>query len=568
LKRELRFDCGQVILNRGAIVCSQKLAKNWPELVKQEMGSVPMTPVTAGMTQIDNQSAVVAFLKLPSSYAEGIDAVTCYETHGALVFVAGQYAYKIKRAVKFAYMDFSTLELRRQTIEREFELNHPDAADLYLGVVPITRDEAGSLHIDGNGVPIEWALRMRRFEQSDLLRSIADKGPLPDLQIRQLAAAVCQSHRRARRRLDNEADLRASQVIDAISRSLQGLNLNIPSLQSQTFRAVAMQQLRRSSACLRARGNAGFVRRCHGDLHLSNVVLRNGAFVLFDALEFDEELATTDTLYDLAFLLMDLEHHHQRVAACDLLNRYLWFSTDRLDIEGLIAMPLFLGLRAAVRGLVSAQRASQTVGKEHLAHRQDAELHSAASLKYLSPATARLIAVGGFSGTGKSTLAAALAPLLEPSPGAFYIRTDIERKALFGVAETERLPAASYTQAASDAVYRIVLDKARIALAAGRSVVVDGVFSKGDERHAVEAIAQEQRVPFSGLWLTASPGKLIARVSARTADASDATAEVVHRQIQQSTELVNWHVIDAGDEPERSLERSKTALGCGITSTA
>ena len=238
------------------------------------------------------------------------------------------------------------------------------------------------------------------------------------------------------------------------------------------FARAAQLQLARAAAILDERARSGCVRRCHGDLHLGNIVLWGGRPLLFDAIEFDEAIATVDTLYDLAFLLMDLDRHRQRTAANVVLNRYLWRDGADLSLRGLQALPLFLGCRAGIRAMVTADRAAQeqdTAAAQ--ADRETARGYLRAALEYLQPAPPRLVAIGGLSGTGKTTLAAALAPELGSAPGAVHVRSDLERKALFGVEETVRLPAQSYTAQASAEVYAIVLRKARLALAAGQSVV-------------------------------------------------------------------------------------------------
>lgn len=495
---------------------------------------------------MDDQAEIIAFLASTATYP-GVQApVTQIETHGALVFLAGDDAYKIKRAVRFDYMDFSTLERRRAAIEREYEINRPNAPEIYLGVAPITREPDGALQIGGTGGVVEWALHMRRFDQPDLLSAIAGRGALTPALARDLADAVFASHRAAPRCTDAQAETRMARIAGSLAHGL-GEVAPMLAFKRAAFEAAVRQQLDHATACLRARGGAGFIARCHGDLHLNNIVLWNGVPTLFDAIEFDETLATTDTLYDLAFLLMDLDHRGHRQAANIVLNRYLARSGAALDIEGLAAMPLFLGLRSAVRALVTTQRALQEPAGGAARETDLAAARSSANdaMRYLTPPQATLIAVGGLSGTGKSTLAAAIAPAVAPPPGALHIRTDVERKSYFGIAETERLPAATYTRETSQTIYRRVLEKAQAALKAGHSVIVDAVFSDPQERAAIEQVARASGVPFRGLWLSAPRATLLARVAARTNDASDATADVVELQLRRGMGEVGWPVIDA-----------------------
>jgi predicted kinase len=298
----------------------------------------------------------------------------------------------------------------------------------------------------------------------------------------------------------------------------------------------------------------------HGDLHLDNIVLWQGQPVLFDAIEFDETIATTDTLYDLAFLLMDLERRGRRLSANRVLNRYLWRARSDLDLEGLAAMPLLLGLRAGVRALVAADKVSLSGGDAEAGKRAEGQDYLAAAVCFLDPAKPRIVAVGGLSGTGKSTLAAALSPHVGPSPGAVHLRSDVERKAMLGVEETHRLGPEAYTAEANDRVYAELLRKARLAAAAGHGVVVDAVFARAEERAAFERMAAEIGVPFRGLWLTAPREVLLARVGARIGDASDATPDVVKRQLAGDVGAMSWAAVDAGGDAAQTLAAARRAL--------
>jgi hypothetical protein len=267
--------------------------------------------------------------------------------------------------------------------------------------------------------------------------------------------------------------------------------------------------------------------------------------VLFDALEFDEELATIDVLYDLAFLLMDLDQRQMSPSANQLLNRYLYLSRRVEDIYGIKAMPLFLAIRAGVRAMVANDHAQQLSGEAAEEEITSARDYFFTSLQYLSPKQPALVAIGGFSGTGKTTLASLLAGTLEHAPGFLHFRTDLERKALFNAAETERLDTSYYTQDISDQVYDRLLHKARIGLKAGQRVIVDAVFSKEREREEFQALAREFNIPFIGIWLEADERVIAARVDARKDDASDATPAVVHQQVERGVSGLTWHRIDA-----------------------
>jgi uncharacterized protein len=290
--------------------------------------------------------------------------------------------------------------------------------------------------------------------------------------------------------------------------------------------------------------------------------LWRGRPALYDAIEFDEAIATIDTLYDLAFLLMDLDRHKLRAAANTVFNHYLWLSAELLDLRGLIALPLFLALRAAVRAMVTVDRAGQERGEARERDFEKARAHLRAALDYLKQPPPQLIAIGGLSGTGKTSVAASLAPSLGPAPGAIHLRTDLERKSLAGVGEMQRLPHGAYAPDARKAVYQMLSKKARLVLSASHAVIIDAVFADPDVRRDVQVLAREAGVPFQGIWLHADPETLLKRVTERHDDASDATPEVVRAQLKDDHGplTAEWTVVDAGGVLADTVARARTAL--------
>jgi len=307
-----------------------------------------------------------------------------------------------------------------------------------------------------------------------------------------------------------------------------------------------------------ARGRDGFVRHCHGDLHLRNIVLLDGKPTPFDALEFDLELATIDVYYDLAFLLMDMEHRALRSSANRLLNRYAAITND---LEGLRALPLYMSVRAAIRAkvtLIAADTAEDTAVRHTALKEADAYLDLANS--YLPPPKPRLIGIGGQSGTGKSTVARALAPHIGPAPGALAFRSDVFRKTLNRVEESTRLPAAAYTPQASLQVYEALMAAAQRTLAAGYSAIVDAVFSHQRERAALEALAADRGVQFVGLWLDAPLDVRLKRIGGRINDASDADLAVAEAQERLPLGDIDWSIIDASGGATEVQGRALTAV--------
>lgn len=506
-------------------------------------------------TGIDAQGEVVSILLDPRSHHGG-GPVDHIETHGAHVFLVGDRAYKIKRAVILPYLDFSTPEKRLAMLARELELNRRFAPDLYLGIIAITRGTDGRLRLGGEGPAVEHALMLRRFDQSALLLERARSGSLDALLAPRLAAAVCATHAGAGAGPTTGGAARTQATITRLCANLDRLRATFGP-EVDTVRPRALAEFERVRAVLDARAAQGHVRRCHGDLHLGNVVVLDGVPTVFDALEFDEDLATIDSLYDLAFLLMDLDRLGAAAFAGRVRDDYLRIRAY-VDLEGLRALPLFLALRAGIRAMVHAERASQSGRPDDEAA---ARRYLGDCLAHLAPPAPRLIAVGGFSGTGKTTLARALAPMIGPRPAAIHLRSDVERKAMLGHPELERLEAMAYTPAATAKVYARIADVVRRALAAGQSVIVDAVFSRIEERVAIEAAARDAGAAFDGLWLVADPEVMQARVAGRRDDASDATGDIVAAQVDRGAGSVTWTKVDASGRAGEVRTQARRALG-------
>ncbi len=502
----------------------------------------------------DQQQDVIAFLSRPGSYGM-TEPVGRVETHAAIVFLAGDRAFKLKRAVRYPYLDFSTAALRRAVCEEELRLNRRTAPEIYLAVRSVNRQADGSLGF-GPGEPVDWLVEMRRFQPEDLLEEVAQRGELMPALMRRLADRIVHLHDIAEVVPGPGAD----RMRDAIAKNQSSLEAH-PSVlepdQTELFSARIRAELERMAPLLDARAKAGQVRHCHGDLHLANICLWHGEPTLFDALEFDSELATIDVLYDVAFLIMDLWERGLKECASIIFNRYCDMAGES---DGLAALPLFLSFRAAIRAQVAATVAAQQ-GDKGAAKAREAREYLAAALAFLKQPAPRLAAIGGFSGTGKSTLAASLAPELGGGPGARWLRTDVLRKRMAGVAPEARLPPESYTKEQSAQVYARLEAETLEVLAAGRSVIVDGVFSLAAERHRMADLATRAGAPFIGLWLDAPLNVLKDRVSARRDDASDATADVVERQYGRDPgDLTGWHCLDASRPPEEVAQRARDRL--------
>jgi aminoglycoside phosphotransferase family enzyme/predicted kinase len=495
-----------------------------------------------------NQAKLFQNLEKAELYDPVPRSVERIDTHASSVFLAGPYAYKVKQAVKYPFLDFSTLEKRRAALLNELRINRRTAPDVYLEVLPITVGTGGALSLGGEGEPVEWALRMRRFDQDKLYDQLAETGRLDLDDMPRLAEIVANFHSRADRVLTPA--FAVAPLAGILKDNAQALAAHPDIFPPEAVEALSRQSeavLAALSPLLRSRAAAGYVRHCHGDLHLRNIVEIDGTPVLFDAIEFDDKLATIDVLYDLAFLLMDLGKRGLPAHANAVLNAYLDREGSTGNLLGLATLPLFLSMRGAVRAKVELLRAMQIEddASARASAINEAKLYFGLAQAFLVPAPARLIAIGGLSGSGKSAVARAVAPHVGSFPGAVHIRSDVERKRLFGVALGDRLPQSAYAPEVSDTVYGICRKRALLALAVGRTVILDAVHAKPTERADAAELARQAGVPFTGLWLEAPPELLRKRVASREGDVSDATPSVVDIQLGYDLGPQDFAVIEA-----------------------
>ena len=504
------------------------------------------------MSQYDGnaQDEVIRFLRSGRAFLDS-GAVDHVQTHCAHVFLCGAVALKIKRAVRYDYLDQSTPDLRRALLERELELNRPAAPMIYRDVVPVTRTADGRLDLDGSGQPVEWVLRMHRFAADCEMTAVAASGRLSDPVAEALGSVVQRFHAGCPVRQDQGDDL-IRDILDELGRVLIPFDGVVGGGHVETFLERSRKRLSDLAPALRDRSALGHVKRVHGDLHLRNLLLIDGQPVLFDALEFDERLATCDVLYDLAFLLMDLCHRGLVRQANTAMTAYLLAATGAED-AGLSALPLFLSVRAAIRAMVLLQT-DQATGQTGVST-EEARRYLVQAVAHLDRTRPALIAVGGISGTGKTVLARDVAAGIGACPGAVHLRTDTERKTAAGHVD--------YALSARGAVYDRMFARAVTLLAAGRSVVLDGTFLDEAQRTAAVELASRAGVAFYGLWLTAPERVLVGRVTERQGDASDADAEVVRAQFAlagANVPLPHWTTIDAGGTTLKTRAAARAAL--------
>jgi aminoglycoside phosphotransferase family enzyme/predicted kinase len=486
-------------------------------------------PATARLTRA---ATLAEELLDPGCYPHAAGEVELVETHISWVFLAGEYAYKVKKPVRLPFLDFGSLAERHFYCLEEVRLNRRTAPQIYLDVVPIAGTPA---RIGGAGAPRDYAVRMRRFPQQALLERIAREGRLEPAYVDSLADELVRLHAAAA-----VAGDRADQGTPERIRAAAAANFEeilalapppglIPALEElRTWTRLACAELAWRFA---ERKSQGFVRECHGDLHLGNVVMLDGRAVIFDCVEFSAGLRWIDVMSDVAFVFMDLAHHGHSRLAYRLLDRYLEATGDH---AGLDVLRFYVVYRAMVRAKVALARARQV---EEGSWRQQRSLWELERYVALAGRLSRreppvLMLMHGFSASGKTVASQRLLEAL----GAIRLRSDVERKRLHGLGAHDRAadPASLYAPGETERTYARLAELARGVLAAGYPVVVDATFLHRPERDAFRQVAGEARAAFEMVSCVTRPGTLRERIERRLRkgdDASDADLAVLERQL-------------------------------------
>ncbi len=468
------------------------------------------------------------------------DDVRHVETHLSHVFLSGDRAWKVFKPVSMPFVNLTQLADRRANCDREIAANTSLAGDLYLGVEPIVARPDGSLKFGGEGAALDYAVVMRRFDEALQFDHLAERGELDVVLVEETARRIAAFHAEipSNSRAGHTADYRG--IIKGLRKTeADGAHrLGIEPGSADLFDALD-RELAHVSPLIEARRKAGKVKRGHGDLHLRNICLFQGRATPFDALEFDDRLATADLIYDVAFLLTDLMRIGLTLHANAVLNAY-WDAAED-DEQALALLPVFMALRAAVQMAVGVEAGDL----------ERADTFRRLGLSFLARREPVLFAVGGLSGTGKSTVAKALAPELPGPAGARLLRTDVIRKRMLRIAQFEAADDAAYTPERRADVYRVFTERARAAMTAGASVVADATFRVATTRDAIEAAASD--ADFLGAWLEAPLAVRIARVAARGSDASDADVSVASQQREPNGLSPAWRRVDARGDVETTV---------------
>lgn len=485
---------------------------------------------------------LIQALQDPARYDHEVSDIQLLETHISWVVLTGTTAYKIKKPMDFGFLDFSTLERRKGFCEAEVRLNQRLAPSLYLDVVPITGSPQAP-ELGGSGEAFEYAIRMQQFDQSGMFVALVERDALKPEHIDQLATQVAAFHQSVPRVSSDSLLGSVSGVEAPMVQNFEQIRPMISDpkrlMQLEMIEAWSHSTLERLKPVIAARHENGFVRECHGDLHLANITLHNGQVTVFDCIEFNDEFRFIDVFNDLAFLLMDLEDRGLPHYASRLLDRYLEHTGD------FAALPL-LNFYKAYRAVVRAKIALFTMGNEGLSDSEKETLYQRycqyADLaeSYASIPERYLILTTGYSGSGKSHAALHLSETL----GAVRIRSDVERKRLFGLAPHESsrgaLEQGIYSQEATTRTYQQLTDLARQILQAGLGVVVDSAALRQAERSQLIAVAEETGVPAMILVCDAPEALLRERLQRRAASGnsvSEADESVLDLQLKAAEPL-------------------------------
>lgn len=482
-----------------------------------------------------NQQSLIRALQNPSVFPHATDRWQLIETHISWVILSGSYAYKIKKALDLGFLDFTTLDRRRFYCEEELRLNSRLAPDLYLAVVPIT-GTAEQPQLGGSGTAFEYAVKMRRFSQHGLLSEMAEHNRLKDTHIEQIVTQVAKFHLEipaapAETRFGTPEHVHAP-VMENYVQILEHTHNSQHIQWINDLKAWTERQYRRCYQQFEHRKQGGFVRECHGDMHLGNIAMIDDVPVIFDGIEFNPDLYWIDVMSEVAFLFMDLEDHGKRDYAFRFLNGYLELSGD---YSGLQVLPYYLAYRATVRAKIASIRLIQNSERDATQSLENFERYLKLALRYTKPQRRVLLITHGLSGSGKSTLSAPLSEHL----GAIRIRSDRERQRLFGKGERDGVAAdiesGVYSSDATSQTYATLKKLAKEVLDSGFPVIIDATFLTRSQREPFRQLARRLAVPLRILYFHADAAELKKRVKVRQRegrDISEADLRVLEHQLE------------------------------------
>ena len=480
---------------------------------------------------------ITSMLK-PEVYDHPTNNIELIETHISWVILTGDFAYKIKKPVDFGFLDFSTMEKRHSFCLQELELNRRLAPALYLDVVSIN-GTADKPRISGNGSVFEYSVKMKQFPQSAQLDNKLAAGELGLVHMDAIAHMVADFHQTtdvADGAMDYGNNDSVYQPVEENFRQInEHLDTEHYTVKLKTLSQWSKSELTNQQTVFMQRKADGFIRQCHGDMHLRNLVWLNNKPMAFDCIEFNPKLSWIDVISEIAFLIMDLQHRQQAQLANRFLNSYLEVTGD---YAGLSVLPFYLCYRALVRAKVNSLRLDQQNITENERQQTLTEFESYLELatSYVKQSTPKLIITRGLSASGKSTVSQQLLDTL----GAIRIRSDVERKRLFGINSTKRvssdktpgeIDSGIYSSQASLQTYNKLAELASDIICAGYSVIVDAAFLKHEQREPFQLLSKRLAVTYIIMQVTAPADVLRQRINNRKNDVSDADLTVLEHQL-------------------------------------
>jgi len=484
------------------------------------------------MTEV-NLPVLIQQMLQPGFYPHKVtEPIQLIQTHISYVLLTGDYAYKLKKAVNFGFLDFSTLEKRKHFCQEELRLNQRGAAELYLEVLPVTMVDEQH-HLAGTGKAVEYALKMRQFPQEFLFSTLFEQGKLNETHLEDLGKVVAQYHAKSATDDYIRSFGEVPQVRAAIDENYQQTEKYIGGPQTpkqfQETKKYTDNFFVERPELFTSRVENNYIRECHGDLHMRNIALWNDKITLFDCIEFNEPFRFVDVMYDVAFTVMDLEARHSPNLANAFLNTYV---EQTGDWEGLQVLPLYLSRQAYVRAKVTSfllddPSIPETVKEE--AAKTAAQYYTQA-WEYTKPKAGKLILMSGVSGSGKSTTAKYLARELQ----AIQIRSDAVRKHLGGISLGERGGDDLYTPEMTQKTYARLLNLGIILAQQGFHVILDAKYDKQHLRQDAIAQAEKHQLPLQIIYCTAPLEVVQERLANRTGDIADATVDLLTSQLQQA----------------------------------
>ena len=497
----------------------------------------------------------------PDQFPHPIADVQYRETHISIILLTGEWVYKIKKPVNFGFLDFSTLEKRRYYCEEEIRLNRRSAPDLYVSVEPIYEDQ-GRFNFQGQGEVVDYAVKMRQFDPEALMLNRMDELASNGLFMRDLGYALAAFHELTEPSKQADHYGSAANVLMPVEENFRQIESRLGVVEEATgYEAIkqwSLDQWERLSAFFEKRKADGFVRECHGDLHLQNIAVIDGKAVMFDCIEFNDQFRWIDVASDLAFLLMDLEIHGYDEQANVILNSYLEYSGD---YSLLSVLDFYRVYRAMVRAKVALLRMEQAEAEEVDALKLDVRRHLDFALSAVKRAKPILIITCGVSGSGKSTLASSLAARIQ----AVQLRSDVIRKQMVGLKPLESSadleaddPDALYSQPYTEKTFNRLQTLAQEITDYGYPVIVDATFISHGSRSSFQKLAASNGLPYYILYFDVPVAVLRERILSRQrkkSDASEAGVDVMEKQLENfedfdADERVNVYVVhsDVGIE--------------------